>query len=281
MKSIVVDDEASCRKSLQSFLDRYGCCDLFSDGNSALDAIQSALASSEPYQLLCLDIMLPGMDGPTLLRQIREAEQRRGIGGLDGIKIIMISSLDRPQAVLSAFRDGCEGYLVKPIDLAKLRRLVSTLKLPIALHEESQSAASSTASAAELSEDLRIFLQESHELLDAAEQELVRLEADPSNLEGIRAVFRSIHTIKGNSGFLSLSQLERLCHRGEALLDTVRSGTQSLTPALCSAFLQLVDAVRVQLGYIEKHAADSQDLGAEALQTVEQLLGTRNNHERK
>src|SRR5271166_373801 len=65
---------------------------------------------------------------------------------------------------------------------------------------------------------IREFLLESYENLDRLDQEFVKLETEPGNLELLKSIFRTIHTIKGTCGFLGFSKLEALTHAGENLL---------------------------------------------------------------
>ena len=79
-----------------------------------------------------------------------------------------------------------------------------------------------------MDEIVKDFLIESNENLDRLDQELVKLESDPSSKELLASVFRTIHTIKGSCGFLGFSRLEKLAHAGESLLSRLRDG--QLTP---------------------------------------------------
>ncbi|UMG92941.1 Hpt domain-containing protein [Nocardioides sp. TF02-7] len=74
------------------------------------------------------------------------------------------------------------------------------------------------------------FLVESHENLDQLDRDLVELERQPGSRELLSAIFRTIHTIKGTSGFLALGRLERLTHVGETLLSRLRDGEQGDDP---------------------------------------------------
>ena len=69
------------------------------------------------------------------------------------------------------------------------------------------------------------FLVESHENLDALDRDLVALEQNPADHEMLASIFRTIHTIKGTSGFLGFSQLEAVTHVGENLLSRMRDGS--------------------------------------------------------
>lgn len=121
MRILIVDDEPSLRRLLEVMLQPYGQIDLACDGNEALASYLRALETETPYDLICLDIMMPGMDGQQALKEIRRVEAARGIVPGAEVKIIMISCQDTPSAVIEAYyRGGCSSYLVKPVNKAKL-----------------------------------------------------------------------------------------------------------------------------------------------------------------
>ena len=95
------------------------------------------------------------------------------------------------------------------------------------------------------------FLVESHENLDQLDSDLVALEQDPNSRERLSSIFRTIHTIKGTSGFLAFNRLEEVTHVGENMLSRLRDGQLDLTPARTSVLLQMVDSVRSLLTSIE------------------------------
>jgi len=93
-------------------------------------AFKDALKQGDPYDLICLDIMMPQMDGHQALEAIRQIESEHGIsGGLDSVKVIMTTVLDDPKNVMKSFREGCEGYVVKPIEKQKLLDEIGKLGL--------------------------------------------------------------------------------------------------------------------------------------------------------
>ncbi|TKJ22836.1 chemotaxis protein CheA [Blastococcus sp. CCUG 61487] len=95
------------------------------------------------------------------------------------------------------------------------------------------------------------FLVESHENLDQLDSDLVALEQDPNSRERLSSIFRTIHTIKGTSGFLAFNRLEEVTHVGENMLSRLRDGELALTPVRTSVLLQMVDTVRALLTSIE------------------------------
>ncbi|MFW3170369.1 chemotaxis protein CheA [Geodermatophilus sp. CPCC 206100] len=95
------------------------------------------------------------------------------------------------------------------------------------------------------------FLVESHENLDQLDTDLVALEQEPDSRERLSSIFRTIHTIKGTSGFLAFHRLEQVTHVGENMLSRLRDGALALTPHRTSVLLQMVDTVRSLLASIE------------------------------
>ncbi len=115
MKFLVVEDGFLNRHHLCKLLSPYGSVDVAIDGHEAVEAIQIALEHQEPYDLVCLDIIMPGMDGNEALKQIREMEKGSGYDPGQGMKILMTTASDDRTRVMEAFRDQCDGYLIKPI----------------------------------------------------------------------------------------------------------------------------------------------------------------------
>lgn len=101
------------------------------------------------------------------------------------------------------------------------------------------------------------FLVESHENLDQLDRDLVELEKAPGSRELLSSIFRTIHTIKGTSGFLAFNRLEALTHVGENLLSRLRDGEMEMTAHVAQVLLTMVDAVRALLDAVEAHGSDA------------------------
>ena len=108
----------------------------------------------------------------------------------------------------------------------------------------------------ETDEIVQEFLVESHENLDQLDRDLVQLEREPGSRELLASVFRTVHTIKGTSGFLAFHRLESVAHVGENLLARLRDGRLVMTPATTDALLAMVDTVRELLTSIEAHGIE-------------------------
>lgn len=132
VKFLIVDDDGTCRSLIQLILSRYGQCDLAHDGREAVAAYRIALDSGRPYDLVCLDIMMPEMDGHSTLKAIRKIEKERHILGSDGVPVLMLTASEDPKDCIRAFAEGCECYVPKPIQeptlMIEVRRLVPELQ---------------------------------------------------------------------------------------------------------------------------------------------------------
>ncbi|MBW7876659.1 MAG: response regulator [Candidatus Cloacimonetes bacterium] len=129
MKILVVEDDFVCRKLLHKILQPFGECDIAVNGREAMDVVRAGLDASAPYDLICLDIMMPDMDGLTALEEIRSLEKERGIDLGEGAKIIMVTALSDNRHILQSFRFGCESYIVKPVRREKLLQEMMKLSL--------------------------------------------------------------------------------------------------------------------------------------------------------
>ncbi len=116
MRILIVEDDFTSRKLLQKFLSPYGECDIAVDGEEAIEAYKLSWLKNEPYDLICMDIMMPKVDGQQALREIRGIEKEMDIKPADEVKVIMTTVLDDPKNVFRAFnRGGAASYIVKPI----------------------------------------------------------------------------------------------------------------------------------------------------------------------
>ena len=117
---LLVEDDFASRLLLQTFLIRFGECHVAVNGREAVEAVRAAFARGQRYDLICMDIMMPEMDGREAVRQVRAIEESHGILSTAGAKIIMTTTVREIRDVIQCFKDLCDAYLLKPIDLGKL-----------------------------------------------------------------------------------------------------------------------------------------------------------------
>jgi two-component system chemotaxis response regulator CheY len=129
MKTLIVEDDFTSRLILQSYLRDFGPSHIAVNGSEAVAAVQMALDAGEPYDLICMDIMMPGMNGQQALKEIRGLEEARGILSTHGSKIVMTTVLGDMKSICDAYSSLCDAYLVKPIGQQKLLQELRKLGL--------------------------------------------------------------------------------------------------------------------------------------------------------
>jgi len=115
--------------------------------------------------------------------------------------------------------------------------------------EEAGAAMADIAQDRELVEN---FIMEAMEHLGTIEVNILNLEQDPENFEVIDAIFRPFHTIKGVSGFLNLSDINRLAHEVEALLDDARNQELTVDEAITDLVLDAVDLMKEMINHLSQ-----------------------------
>jgi two-component system, chemotaxis family, chemotaxis protein CheY len=119
MHILIVDDDFTARMLLARSVRDLGQVDQACDGGEGWIAYQAALPD-DPYDLILLDIVMPGMDGGTLLRKIRADERQRGVTGPRRCGIAMATVRSDKDSVIGAFHDEADGYIVKPFTPASV-----------------------------------------------------------------------------------------------------------------------------------------------------------------
>jgi len=129
LRILLVEDDVACRLLLQTFLARYGDCHVAVNGREAVDLFRTSFDRGSRYDLICMDIMMPEMDGREAVRQIRALEESRGIRSPFGSTIFMTTTVQEIREVFHCFRELCDAYLLKPIDLGQLLSKMSFFQL--------------------------------------------------------------------------------------------------------------------------------------------------------
>ena len=129
MRILIAEDDFASRKVILKFLSVYCDCDVTVDGMEAIDAFMMALEEDEPYDLICLDVMMPIMDGYQALKNIRDIEKEHNVPEDKKAKVIMTTALNEEKNVKKAFELGCTVYCGKPIDMEKLKSTLEAIGL--------------------------------------------------------------------------------------------------------------------------------------------------------
>lgn len=129
MRILIAEDDYVSRKFLYKFMSQFGECDITVDGMEAIEVFLMALDEQHYYDLICLDIMMPEVDGIKALKTIRKLEEERRVPKEKMAKVIMTTALNDPKGIFETFDLGSEAYAVKPIDTDKLIDVMKRLKL--------------------------------------------------------------------------------------------------------------------------------------------------------
>lgn len=130
MKSLVVDDGFTNRRVLSTILSEYGQCDQAENGMRAIELFNETFAYEiPPYDLICLDIMMPYKNGQAVLMEFRKTEKLYRAMGRKAVTVIMVTSLNSQENVKLAIEKNCKGYILKPVIKEKMVALLHQLKL--------------------------------------------------------------------------------------------------------------------------------------------------------
>jgi two-component system chemotaxis response regulator CheY len=94
-----------------------------------VEAFRMAADGGSPYDVICMDILMPEMDGKEAVTRVRALEEARGVRSTRGVKIIMTTSVHDMKDVIGSFQALCDAYLIKPIDTADLLRQLQSFRL--------------------------------------------------------------------------------------------------------------------------------------------------------
>ena len=128
MKVLVAEDDIASGKFLSKLLTKYGEVVLATDGIEAVDEFVKSVQDGKEFDLVCLDIMIPKLDGYKTLESIRDAEIKLGIPRISRCKVVMISALDEEFDANYASNDY-DDYICKPIDIIKFESIIKKLGL--------------------------------------------------------------------------------------------------------------------------------------------------------
>lgn len=121
MRALIVDDDFYSRNMIHEILRPHAHCDIAVNGEEAIEAFRRGLRGGLPYDLICLDLLMPELDGQQALREIRAIEKDHDVAPQNEAKVVVTTMLDDEKETHDAFfLGGATSYLVKPIDEDKL-----------------------------------------------------------------------------------------------------------------------------------------------------------------
>lgn len=120
MKCITATSDIESRKIVQASLSHHSRLTLVNDCEQVLTAVYRACKQRDPFQLICLDLDLPGMEDHEILRRLQDIQQEEGKTRQDRAKVILTGPFDHPSYIAAAFLiGGCDGFLAKPLRLTE------------------------------------------------------------------------------------------------------------------------------------------------------------------
>jgi two-component system, chemotaxis family, chemotaxis protein CheY len=129
---LAVDDDVASRLLLKTFLSRYGECDIAVNGREAVEAFRCASEHGQQrYDLICMDILMPEMDGREAVRQVRALEENDRISPNYGVRIVIMTAVEDLKEMIGCFEDFSDAYLIKPISLVNLLRHLKSYRLVV------------------------------------------------------------------------------------------------------------------------------------------------------
>lgn len=129
MRILLAEDDFASRKFMDKYLSQYGDCDAAVDGEEAVDAYFMALEDEEPYDFVCLDVMMPVYTGYEVLETIRKDEHERGVKKEDRVKIVIATAVSGERNMKKAQELECEGFIGKPVDVKEFDKILKNLGL--------------------------------------------------------------------------------------------------------------------------------------------------------
>lgn len=131
LRIMIVDDDPDVLKLFTNAMSGIGECTPVQDGRQAVKLFQSAGGPGEVFDIVCLDVDMPGMNGQEVLSQIRAIEKRSGTPDRDQCKVLMISALDAPEEKFKAIALGCNSYVTKPVNKHQLLEAIESLGIAV------------------------------------------------------------------------------------------------------------------------------------------------------
>ena len=130
MRTLVVDDEQVSREKINNIMKGFGFSSAVNSGQEALDAFLEAWDRLEPYDLILMDIQMPGMTGIEALKKLRDMEAEMNLPEPARVKVIMVTAMSGRQIVKEALDAGCDDYIIKPVKKSILSEKMEPLFPP-------------------------------------------------------------------------------------------------------------------------------------------------------
>ncbi len=149
MKTLIVDDDLVSRAKMEAIVSEFGEFESVDSGALAVVAFKRAFVKQTPFDMIMLDILMPGRGGQDVLNDIRIIEKARRVPHEDRSRIIMVSASAERNEVINCIRMGCDDYLVKPVNREKILHLIKKHNIGVTTVATGKSGTSAAIETAE------------------------------------------------------------------------------------------------------------------------------------
>lgn len=127
LKILVAEDEMTSRLIVKKILSAYGDVSVCEDGQEAIRAFEAAHTEGRPFDLICMDFMMPGMDGREALAHIRMFEKEKNIHHQSRVKVILLTGMSTIESEYEDIKVLCDAIVQKPVRKDSLIAAVDSL----------------------------------------------------------------------------------------------------------------------------------------------------------
>ncbi len=118
LRFLIVEDDPVYQTMLEAFLEAYGTSKIVESGEEGIASFESAINDGKHFNMVCLDIKLPGIDGLRVLSKMRVMEA--GAKLPEKTKIMILTASEETAHMMEAFSNEADAYLQKPIQRGDL-----------------------------------------------------------------------------------------------------------------------------------------------------------------
>lgn len=129
MNILIATHQSDDRQQLYSFFKPHGDCTIATRDAEALDLFLGALKRKRPYHLLCIDAGIPKSGGIAVVKAARQLEAQLHTEDGDGTRIVMVTKRSDVEVARESFEQGCQAFVVQPVDRRKMDELLVKLNL--------------------------------------------------------------------------------------------------------------------------------------------------------
>lgn len=129
MRILIAEDDLASRRFMDYYMSKYGHCDTAKDGIETIEAFITAFENHVPYDLLCIDVMMPKVDGIKALKTIRELEDVKNVPQERRVKVLLTTALGETDYIVDAMNSKTDIYLNKPINIIEIEKALKQFNL--------------------------------------------------------------------------------------------------------------------------------------------------------